>query len=114
MATNRIYLGVDAHSNLAVSLEPAGSGNFIIRVSEGAAGKEVCHFTCPGETLESLGSNAVEVEGSEGKCSLVASGDAIVIEVKRKDRENEPSVCALSANSFHRVLRLARNRAYIG
>jgi hypothetical protein len=111
--SNRIYLGIDTHSNLAISLEPAGDAVYFLTVSAGARGEDLCKFVCAEEDLfAATHSRSVQITGHAGNCSIHPAGDEVVIEFQRVE-DPEPSSCTLSTNSFQRVLNLVRNRAYL-
>lgn len=111
MAVNRIFLGIDLHSKLAISLESALPRGWFMTISNGAGGEEYCRFGCSTEDLESISvGNAVEIGGDSGTCSILPAGDEIVVRFKRI-QDAEPSACSLTTNSFMRVIRLAKNRA---
>jgi len=114
MANYRIYLGVDIQSNLAVSLEVEGQGSYDLIVSESTNGRDLCRFRCSDQDLNGIvENNALELSSQDGRCNVRSTGDVIAFEFRRKD-SGEASTCALSANSFNRVVRLARNRAFVG
>jgi hypothetical protein len=113
MAANRIYLGIDTHSNLAVSLEHAGHGVFFITVSAGAKDKDLCKFLCTEEDLNRIvNGETIEVKGCAGRCTIHPLGTQIVFEFLLSGA-TEPSSCSIALNSFERVVRLAKNRAYV-
>jgi hypothetical protein len=113
MANYRIYLGVDIQSNLAVSLEIEGQGSYYLIVSESADGKDLCRFLCSDQDLNGIVENKeFELTSREGHCIVHSTGDDIIFEFQKNGSE-EVSTCALSANSFNRVVRLARNRAFV-
>ncbi|HEY3781803.1 MAG TPA: hypothetical protein VGL56_12020 [Fimbriimonadaceae bacterium] len=112
MANNRIYLGVDIHSNLAVSLEVDSNDTYTLAVSESGNGNEMCRFQCSGEELSGITENKpLELETGDCQCSVHCPGDEIIFEF-RDEVGQEISTYSLSANSFVRVMRLAHNRAF--
>lgn len=113
MASKRIYLGIDSHSNLAISLEPAGEGIYFLSVSAGTRGTDFCKFVLSEDALEGvLHNHPLEISGKAGQLTVHAGGDEVVFHFKRAQDE-EPSSCTLSLSSFERVMKLARNRAYM-
>ena len=112
MATIRIYLGIDSHSNLAISLEPASEGVFFLAVSAGARGHDVCKFVISEEALQDVVHNhPLVVKGKAGQLEIHAGGDEVMFHF-RSGEDADASSCALSTQSFLKVLKLARNRAY--
>ena len=113
MPSNRIYLGIDSHSNLALSLESIGDGVFFLTVSEGTRGNDLCKFLCSREDLDGVIHNhPVSISGKAGRCEIHAAGDEVVIHFKRSE-DTVDSTCTLTTNSFTRLVTLASNRAYL-
>lgn len=113
MPSNKIYLGIDLNSNLAVSLETASSGVYFIDISNGPAGEDLCKFLCTDEDLAQVLQNVpYEVHGHAGRCSIHTAGDVVVIEFQRTNDAASSSV-AVAVPSFVRVLKLIRGRAYL-
>lgn len=113
MPSNKIYLGIDMHSNLSVSLEAASGDVYYIAVSNGPAGEDLCKFLCTDEDLNQVLHNVpYEVQGHAGRCSIHAAGDVVVVEFQRTS-DFSPSSVAIAVNSFLRVLKLIRGRAYL-
>ena len=112
MPTKRIYLGIDSHTNLAISLEPTFDGIFNISLSEGTGGRHVCNFAVAEEALEAVLQNKTfKVECNAGDLEITSWGDQIVFHFRRAG-DKEISSCALGIRSFLKVMRVAHNRAY--
>ena len=112
MAPKRIYLGIDSHSNLAISLEPTCDSIYNIAITEGARGAQVCKFAITEDALSGvLHNKPFKVECEPGEMEISSAGDRILFNFRRAQDE-EPSSCALGISSFLKVLKLAHNRAY--
>lgn len=112
MAAGKVFLGVDADSNMAIALEHASDGVFFLSVSQGPQGPMIGKFLCNSEDLANVTQGEeLEISGHAGTCALHPAGDHVVIEYRHPE-ENSGSTCTVSMASYSRLLRVVSNRAY--